>query len=242
MHGRRADAVALARTIVEDMTRVSPQVSVGLCPPATLLTPLAEVLAGSGISLGGQDCHPESEGAHTGDIAAEMLADAGCSLVIVGHSERRVDHGETDTLVARKAAAAHRAGLDAIICVGESLEQRENGSAVETVLQQVRGSLPETAGVANTLIAYEPVWAIGTGKTPLSSDIEEMHGALRGILGAHLTDGDSMPILYGGSVKAANAAALLAAADVDGALVGGASLDATQFMAIVEAAEQSPVG
>lgn len=205
-----------------------------ICPPATLLARAHDMLAGSHIALGAQDCHPAESGAHTGDISAEMLADAGAEAVIVGHSERRADHGETDALVAGKAAAAHRAGLAAIICVGETEKQRRDGVTLEIVGGQLEGSLPEDATPDNTVIAYEPVWAIGTGLTPTAEDVEEVHRFIRDRLTEKLgEDGESVRILYGGSVKPSNAAELLAVPEVNGALVGGASLKAGDFYGIL---------
>ena len=203
-----------------------------LCPPATLIAPVAAVLAGSGVALGGQDCHTAEAGAHTGDVSAGMLADAGCSYVIVGHSERRTDRGEDDALVRRKAEAAHRAGLAAVVCVGETSAERDAGRAEAVVAEQLRCALPEGADGTNTVVAYEPVWAIGTGRTPSLGDVSAMHGAIRARLGA---GGGAMRLLYGGSVKPGNAAELLALPDVDGALVGGASLVAEDFLAIAAA-------
>ena len=210
---------------------------VALCPPATLIQPMSAALAGSGVLVGGQDCHWEASGAFTGDLAAEMLAEAGATLVILGHSERRAGHGETDDLVARKAVAAVRAGLEPIICVGETLAQRQAGAALEVVTRQVRGSLPpELAGRAFS-VAYEPVWAIGTGLTPTTPEIEEIHIAIRAVL-VEMFGGEELaptPILYGGSVKPSNAAEILHAAEVGGALVGGASLKADDFLGIINA-------
>jgi triosephosphate isomerase len=207
---------------------------VAICPPATLVERLARALAGGAVLVGGQDCHPKASGAFTGDVAAEMLADAGASLVIVGHSERRAGYGETDAVVADKVRAALRAGLEPIVCVGETLAQREAGQALAVVSGQVRGSLPaELAGQA-FCVAYEPVWAIGTGLTPTTPQIEEIHTAIRGVL-LDMFDaaGLATPILYGGSVKPGNAAEILHAAEVGGALVGGASLKAEDFLGII---------
>jgi triosephosphate isomerase len=214
-----------------------PEAEVMICPPATLLAQARYALTGSKILLGAQDCHPLAAGAHTGDISAEMLADAGASAVIVGHSERRTDHGETDALVNAKARAAHRAGLTAVICIGETQEERQSGKTLEVVQGQLQGSLPTEAKAANTVIAYEPVWAIGTGLTPTPADVAEMHSFIRNELGALLgqKEADGLRILYGGSVKPANAAELLFVHDVDGALVGGASLKASDFYAILSA-------
>jgi triosephosphate isomerase len=193
-------------------------------------------MKGSSIQLGGQDCHAAASGAHTGDISAEMLKDAGCTAVIVGHSERRGNHAETDALVAAKARAAHRAGLTAIVCIGETLEERKAAKTLEVVSRQLKGSLPEGATAANTVIAYEPVWAIGTGMTPTVAEVAEVHTHIRGELDQLMgEDGAGVRILYGGSVKPSNAAELMAAAHVNGALVGGASLKAADFIGIVKA-------
>jgi triosephosphate isomerase (TIM) len=208
-----------------------------ICPPATLIAPMARLVASSSVRLGGQDCHSQPKGAHTGDISAEMLHDAGCSAVIVGHSERRADHGESDATVRGKGAAAHRAGLTAIICIGETLEEREAGRTLDIVTGQLDGSLPDSVAPGNTVVAYEPVWAIGTGRTPTLEQVAEVHGAIRAALRDRLggNHGDGVAILYGGSVKPDNAADLMAVADVDGALVGGASLKADDFFGIIRA-------
>ena len=209
---------------------------VAICPPATLVARAAEAAKGTGLLIGGQDCRAEASGAFTGDIAAEMLADAGASLVILGHSERRAGYGETDLVVAAKVDAALRAGLEPIVCVGETLEEREAGKALEIVTRQVRGSLPASLAGKAFSVAYEPVWAIGTGLTPTTPQIEEVHVAIRATLvevfGEH---GKAPPILYGGSVKPSNAAEILHAAEVGGALVGGASLKADDFLGIIRA-------
>lgn len=207
-----------------------------LCPPATLLAQAAWAAKGSALKLGGQDCHPKASGAHTGDISAAMLADAGASHVILGHSERRADHGETDALVLSKAQAAWAAGLTAVICVGETEAERDDARTLDVVGSQLAGSVPEGATGANTVIAYEPVWAIGTGRTPTLAEIAEVHAFLRNRLTARFgSEAAEMRLLYGGSVKPSNAAEIFAIADVDGALVGGASLKATDFGAIVAA-------
>jgi triosephosphate isomerase len=199
-----------------------------VCPPFPLLPGLAAALAGSGVALGAQDCHFEASGAHTGDVSAELLAALGCAYVILGHSERRADHGESDALVKAKAEAAAAAGLMPIVCVGESEAERDAGRAVEVVLGQLKGSRPEAAG--KLVVAYEPVWAIGTGRTPSSADIAEMHAALR------KAAGEGVRLLYGGSMKPANAAEILAIDGVNGGLIGGASLKPEDFWAIAEAA------
>jgi len=212
-----------------------------ICPPFTLITAFAETAAGSDVAIGGQDCHAAEKGAHTGDISAEMLADAGASCVILGHSERRADHGETDEAVRAKVEAAWRAGLTAILCVGETEAERDAGRAEEVVAGQLAGSLPHGATAANTVIAYEPVWAIGTGKVPSSEQIDEVHDFIR----ARLTHrfgyepGNAIRLLYGGSVKPNNAPEIFASANVDGALVGGASLKAEDFSSIIKALEAS---
>jgi triosephosphate isomerase len=207
-----------------------------ICPPATLVAAFAAAAKGRGVRIGGQDCHAAPSGAHTGDISAEMLRDAGCLDVIVGHSERRTDHGETDAQVRAKAEAAHRAGLQAIICVGERRAERSAGSALDTVGGQLEGSLPGAATATNLTVAYEPVWAIGTGLTPTADDIVGVHAFIRQRLrDRYGVAGDDMHILYGGSVKPANAKELLLLPDVNGALVGGASLKAEDFLAIAGA-------
>lgn len=237
MHGRRETAIALARMIRDR----APQSGLGLvlCPPAPLLAPLHAVLAGSAIGLGGQDCHAAMSGAFTGDIAAEMLADAGCTHVIVGHSERRMLHGEADAAVRAKAEAAHRAGLTAILCVGETLAEREAGRTETVLAAQIRASLPQGAAAGNLLVAYEPVWAIGTGRVASAAQVAAAHACLRAELATLCQDGAAIGLLYGGSVKPENASGLFALEDVDGALVGGASLDADQFLAIAAAALDS---
>ncbi|MGA2892955.1 MAG: triose-phosphate isomerase [Xanthobacteraceae bacterium] len=201
-----------------------------VCPPATLVARFAAAASGSSVAIGGQDCHALPSGAYTGDIAAEMLRDAGAQAVIVGHSERRQLHGETDAVVRAKAAAAHRAGLLAIVCVGETRAERDGGRAREVVGAQLEGSLPDAV---DTVVAYEPVWAIGSGVTPTPSDVADMHGFIRARLAARFgAAGQAVRVLYGGSVKPANAKELMATEDVDGALVGGASLFADEFLAI----------
>jgi triosephosphate isomerase len=212
-------------------------VDVAVCPPATLISRASTIVGDAPISVGGQDCHAKASGAHTGDIAAEMLADAGATMVIVGHSERRSDHGEDDATVRAKAEAAWRAGLTAILCVGETEEQRRGGEALEVVAKQLAGSVPDGATAANLVIAYEPVWAIGTGLTPTGDDIAEMHAHVRTLLKSRFpSEGDGIRVLYGGSVKPDNAAEIFAVEGVNGALVGGASLKAADFLAIIAAA------
>jgi len=208
---------------------------VGLCFPATLIAQAAWRLKGGAVEVGGQDCHAAASGAFTGSLSAEMLKDAGASLVIVGHSERRAAFGETDADVAAKVEAALRAGLEPIVCVGETLDERDAGRAVEVVSGQVAGSLPEALRDKAFAVAYEPVWAIGTGRTPTIEQVAEMHAAIRGALVERL-GAAATPILYGGSVNPKNAAELLAVEEVGGALVGGASLKAVDFLAIVTSA------
>jgi len=207
-----------------------------ICVPATLLTRAAEAIGGrTPVKLGGQDCHAAVSGAHTGDISAEMLRDAGASHVIVGHSERRTDHGETDAMVLAKAEAAWRAGLVAVICIGETRAERESGATLAVLSRQAAGSVPPQATHSTTVIAYEPVWAIGTGLTPTAADVSEAHAHIRRELTAKLGDeANKIRILYGGSVKPSNAAELLGVVNVDGALVGGASLKAADFLGIAE--------
>jgi triosephosphate isomerase (TIM) len=208
-------------------------IDIMVCPPATLLAELAVAARDSPMRIGGQDCHAEPAGAFTGDIAAEMLKGAGASAVIVGHSERRTYHQETDADVRAKALAARRAGLLAIVCVGETRAEREAGRALEVVGKQLDGSLPAGATAENLVVAYEPVWAIGTGLTPTPGDVAEMHGFIRRNLAERFAAaGEGIRILYGGSVKASNAKELMGVADVDGALIGGASLKADEFLAI----------
>ncbi len=213
----------------------APRSEVLVCPPSTLIAQMAWKARGSAIMVGGQDCHARPSGAHTGDIAAGMLRDAGASHVILGHSERRADHGETDALVRAKAEAAHAAGLVAVICLGETEAQRDAGETLAVTGAQLLGSTPGGATAANTVVAYEPVWAIGTGRTPTPAQIAEVHDFLRAELGARFSDGDGFRLLYGGSVKPSNAAGIFATSNVDGALVGGASLKAADFGAIIAA-------
>jgi triosephosphate isomerase len=228
MNGLRADGLALARDVAA-RAREPHRCELLVCPPFTLLGAVGEALQGSGVALGGQDCHTEPKGAFTGGISAEMLKDAGCTYAIVGHSERRHTCGETDADVRAKTVAAWRAGLVAIVCVGETRAEREGGRAMPVVEAQLAGSLPDGATSENLILAYEPVWAIGTGLTPTTADIAEMHAAIR----ARIPSGAR--ILYGGSVNPKNAREILALDDVDGALVGGASLKAEDFWAIAQA-------
>jgi triosephosphate isomerase len=230
--GSLAEVAALRAALAE----AAPACRVALCPPATLVERMAQA-AGNDIEIGGQDCRAETHGAFTGDISAAMLADAGATLVILGHSERRQGHGETDALVASKAGAALAAGLSPIICVGETLDQREAGRAVEVVRGQIMASLPLDLAGADFAVAYEPVWAIGTGLTPTLEQIEEVHRAVRAAMIERLGPGvAATPILYGGSVKPDNAREILAVPEVGGALVGGASLKAADFLGIIRGA------
>jgi triosephosphate isomerase (TIM) len=231
MHGLKASASELQKIIagVQKLAHVDMMV----CPPATLLADFAAAARGSRLAIGGQDCHALPAGAYTGDISAEMLKDAGAQAVIVGHSERRQYHGETDAAVRAKALAARRAGLLAIVCVGETGAERDAGDARSVVRAQLEGSLPDSA--ADFAVAYEPVWAIGSGLTPTARDVADMHGFIRRHLASRYGDpGQATRVLYGGSVKPENAKELMAVENVDGALVGGASLKADEFLAIAE--------
>jgi triosephosphate isomerase len=236
MNGLRA-ALGEAQDLARVLKAEPASARVAICPPATLILAMSELLRGSAIEIGGQDCRPEPSGAFTGDLSAEMLADAGAGLVILGHSERRAGHGESDSLVQDKARAALRAGLEPIVCVGETLAQRQAGQTLDVVERQTRDSLPEGLKGCAFAIAYEPVWAIGTGLTPTTEQIEEVHAAIRRVLVQRFGEGGrEAPILYGGSVKPDNAAEILAAREVGGALVGGASHKCKDFLAIVRAA------
>jgi len=237
MNGLTA-ALGEARRVCDGLGHAdfAPGVDVMICPPATLIAPLAREAGGSRLQVGGQDCHARPSGAHTGDVSAEMLKDAGAVAVIVGHSERRADHGERDHDVKAKALAAHRAGLAAIVCIGETAGERRAGLTLAVAGRQLAASLPDKAHAGDTIVAYEPVWAIGSGLTPTPADVAEVHDFLRGVLAERFgTEGRAMRILYGGSVKPDNARALLAIDNVNGALVGGASLKADDFLTIVAA-------
>ena len=236
MNGLHADGLMRASALAAHAAGGDGTGDIVVCPPATLLFALRAVFAGSGIALGGQDCHARAEGAHTGDVSAPMLADAGCAYVIVGHSERRAGHGEGDETVAGKAAAAHAAGLIAIVCVGESAAERDGGHALAVIGRQVELSLPASATADNTAIAYEPVWAIGSGRTPGPADIDAAHAQVRAGWGRRFSGGDpALRVLYGGSVTARNAGDILAVPGADGVLVGGASLSADTFWQICQA-------
>ena len=235
MNGTGADLAELARLVT---AHPDPACEILICPPATLVHRAAGVSQGGTLKIGGQDCHAAQSGAHTGDISADMLRDAGASHVITGHSERRQDHGESDAAVRAKSEAAITAGLVAVICVGESLEQREAGETLAVIGSQLDGSIPDGITGDSVVIAYEPIWAIGTGLVPTVGDVAAMHGAIRAQLDAQVgaDAAAAMRLLYGGSVNGDNAAELLGAGDVDGALVGGASLTAEKFLPIVAAA------
>ncbi|MCQ4161926.1 triose-phosphate isomerase [Roseomonas sp. GC11] len=234
MNGTLAEATALARGVAAGS---APAVELLVCPPFPHLVPVAAALAGSAVALGAQDCHAAAKGAHTGDVAAPMLADLGARYVILGHSERRADHGESDAVVRAKAVAALAAALVPVVCVGESEAQRLSGEAETVVAGQLAGSLPEGFAAAGGVVAYEPVWAIGTGRTPTEADIAAMHARIRAELEATFGPaGATLRILYGGSLKPSNAEAILALPHVDGGLIGGASLKAEDFLAIAAAA------
>jgi triosephosphate isomerase len=237
MNGLRASLAeirALSRGLADE---APPRADILICPPATLIAEAAKAAEGGPIAIGGQDCHAQGSGAFTGDISAEMLRDAGATAVILGHSERRQHHGETDSVVAAKVLAARRAGLTAILCVGESEKHRDEGRALPVVTQQLKASMPAELIALDLVIAYEPIWAIGTGKTPRAAEIVQIHEAIRASMtGRFGADGAGVRILYGGSVKPDNATEILALPDVDGALVGGASLKAADFLAIIRAA------
>jgi len=237
MNGLRQSSAELARIMrgADQMTGAD----LMICPPATLLFPFATAARGSKLAIGGQDCHAQPSGAFTGDISAEMLADCGTSAVIVGHSERRTLHHESDAQVLAKAQAAWRAKLTAIICLGETKAERQAAKTLDVVGHQLAGSVPDGATAANLVVAYEPVWAIGTGLTPTAADIAEVHGFIRDALVRRFgSEAAMMRVLYGGSVKPANAAEILVIADVNGALVGGASLKAEEFLGIAQVYEQ----
>ena len=233
MNGLRADGLALVGALADRAARLTG--TLGVFPPTTMLAPVARRLEGSGIMVGGQDCHERASGAFTGSLSAALLKDAGARAVIVGHSERRHGLGETDALVRAKATAALEAGLLAVVCIGETEQEWLDGRTLERLDAQLAGSLPEGADAARLVVAYEPVWAIGTGRTPSAADIVAVHGHLRARVADLVAGGATVPLLYGGSVKAANAADIMAQPAVDGALVGGASLDPREFWAIYQA-------
>ena len=235
MNGIAASIAELQAMIADTRTRTY-ATDLMICPPATLLARFAEAAKGSQIAIGAQDCHAEASGAFTGDLSAEMLKDAGATAVIVGHSERRTLHNESDAVVQGKAKAAIRAGLTAIVCVGETREEREAKATIARIRRQLEGSLPSPIQAANLVVAYEPVWAIGTGLTPTPADVAEVHDMIRKhLVSLDKSEGPKVRILYGGSVKPGNAKELMAVSNVNGALVGGASLKAADFLAIAAA-------
>ena len=239
MNGLLADGRALAEGLAREMKAAgAPNFEMLVCPPFTLIGEVGKALAGSGIALGAQDCHTAASGAHTGDISPAMLADIGCTHVIVGHSERRTDHGETDEMVRAKAEAAHGAGLTAVICIGETESERDADQTLDVNARQIAGSVPDGATPANTVIAYEPVWAIGTGRTPTLDEIQAVHAFIRGEIAKKLgaDAAQAMRILYGGSMKPGNAGEILPLEDVDGGLIGGASLKVEDFWGIAGSA------
>lgn len=237
MNGLASDSLALVKELAGGLKQAAwTDRELLVCPPATLVRTVADAVKGSGLLVGGQNCHAKASGAHTGDVSAEMLKDAGAACVIVGHSERRSDCGETDAVVRAKAEAAWRAGLLPIVCIGETLAEREAGKTLAVLETQLKGSVPGGATAARLVVAYEPVWAIGTGKTPTVAEVAAAHAHIRKVLGGLTAEAAGVRLLYGGSVKGSNAAELLAAGDVDGALVGGASLNAAEFLAIAKAA------
>lgn len=234
MNGLKAQAAEFD-AMLSGAADVAAKADLLVCPPATLIGAFAERAGGKKVAVGAQDCHPKASGAHTGDVAAEMLVDAGATAIIVGHSERRADHGESDALVRQKAEAAWRAGATAIVCIGETQAQRDAGQTLDILRGQLDGSLPDGSTAANLVVAYEPVWAIGTGLTPTVGDVQQIHGFIRELLISRFKgEGARMRILYGGSVKPSNAAELMAVKHVNGALVGGASLKAADFLAIAK--------
>jgi triosephosphate isomerase len=232
MYGRLTSAVTLARELAEKALAHKPlDFDIVLCPPAPLIWPVSETVMGTPIMVGGQDCHTATHGAYTGDVSAAMLADLDCRFILAGHSERRIGHGETDTLVAQKVAAIQLAGLSAILCVGETADQRMAGATGDTLAKQLRGSIPEKCVMAHLVIAYEPVWAIGSGQQPTPEEIRDVHLHIREILGPA---GETVRILYGGSVTPHNAGPILDEMEVDGVLVGSASINSDGFWAIAE--------
>lgn len=232
MYGRLTSGLQLARELADKALAAKPlDFDMVLCPPATLTWPIAEAIMGSPLLLGGQDCHPATHGAYTGDLSAAMFADLGCRYVIVGHSERRIGHGETNELVARKVTAAQLAGLTAILCIGETEEQRAADATEEAIENQLRASMPEKCRLAHLVVAYEPVWAIGSGQQPTPGEITEMHKLIRKILGPA---GEAAQVIYGGSVTPHNAGPIAEEMEVDGFLVGSASINSDGFWAIAE--------
>lgn len=237
MNGLSADGVALAKGVAQEVKALGKlECEFLVCPPFTLLALVKKALRGAKVALGAQDVHFAEKGAHTGDISPLMLKDLGCTYVIIGHSERRADHHESNELINKKAVAAHEAGLKAVICIGETEAERDSGKTIDVCKEQILGSVPDNSTAADTVIAYEPVWAIGTGKTPTAEDVEEVHAAVRKVLAKKLgkANANKMRILYGGSVKPSNAKEFLSLPDVDGALIGGASLKVEDFLGIAK--------
>ena len=240
MNGLLEDGIALAKGVAQEVKKAGRRDCEFLvCPPFTLLTSAKKAIKGSRLMLGAQDCSFADKGAHTGDISPVMLKDLGCQYVIVGHSERRTDHHETNELIAKKAEAAINAGLKVIVCIGETEAERDAGKTIDVCTTQIMGSVPAISTYQNTVIAYEPVWAIGTGKTPTAQDVQDVHAAIRKVVAKKLgrANANKMRLLYGGSMKPSNAKELLALPDVDGGLIGGASLKVEDFMAIGEASK-----
>lgn len=236
MNGTLAEARSLAQEVLSGVDGRSLSCELLVCPPFVHLSAVGDALGQSAVRLGGQDCHTAAGGAHTGDVSAGMLRDLGCGYVVLGHSERRADHGEDNALVRAKAEAALAAGLVPIVCVGETLEERSAGQALGVIARQLKGSVPVGMAAERLVVAYEPVWAIGTGRTATPGDVAEVHAEVRKVLGGLVGEGaEQVRILYGGSVKPGNAGELLAQDNVNGALVGGASLKASDFLAIAEA-------
>ncbi len=241
MNGLTEDSLTLAKGIAQEVKKAARKDCEFLvCPPFTLLALVKKAVKGSRVMVGAQDCHFAEKGAHTGDISPLMLKDIGCQYVIIGHSERRTDHLERDDLIQKKASAAIAAGLKVIICIGETEDERNAGKTIDICTTQINGSVPDCSTAQNTVIAYEPVWAIGTGRTPTTAEVEEVHASVRKVIAKKLgrANANKMRILYGGSMKPGNAKELLALPDVDGGLIGGASLKVTDFMAIAEASKQ----
>lgn len=240
MNGLVADGVALAKGVATEFKKTGRKdCEVLICPPFTLLSSAKKAIRGTKVMLGAQDCHYATSGAHTGDVSPVMLKDLGCQYVIVGHSERRTNHHESNELISKKVEAAINAGLKVIICIGETEKERDAGKTIDVCTTQIMGSVPAISTAVNTVIAYEPVWAIGTGRTPTTAEVEEVHAAIRKVVAKKLgkANANKMRILYGGSMKPNNAKGLIALPDVDGGLIGGASLKVADFLAIIEASK-----
>ena len=241
MNGLLEEGIALAKGVGQEFKKTGRRdCEVLVCPPFTLLSAVKKAVKGTRVAMGAQDCHFAEKGAHTGDVSPVMLKDLGCQYVIVGHSERRTNHYETNELIAQKAEAAINAGLKVIICIGETEAERDSGKTIKVCTDQIMGSVPAIATAQNTVIAYEPVWAIGTGRTPTTAEVEEVHASIRKVIGKKLgrANANKMRILYGGSMKPSNAKELLALPDVDGGLIGGASLKVADFTAIIAASNK----